>query len=134
MSGRTGELRRTALRRAGAAVALVMACFPCASAAQPEDLRRYAHTSWRVRDGAPGAVRHLAQGADGVLWIGSERGLFHFDGVRYERYEPPGQAPMSHGVYFLRRVLNRWLTQRHRGTERQAEISLCSRCSLRGSV
>ena len=101
MSGRTGKLTRAALRRAGAAAALVMACFPCAAAAQPEDLRQYAHTSWRVRNGAPGAVRHLAQGADGVLWIGSERGLFHFDGVRFERYEPPGQAPMPHGVFVL---------------------------------
>src|SRR5688572_33502273 len=47
-----------------------------------------AHTAWTVRDGAPGAVRGLTQGADGVLWIASERGLFQFDGVRFERFVP----------------------------------------------
>jgi signal transduction histidine kinase/ligand-binding sensor domain-containing protein len=60
------------------------------------------HTAWTVRDGAPGAVRGLAQGTDGVLWIASERGLFHFDGVRFERFDPaPGQVLPPRGVHVL---------------------------------
>ena len=71
-------------------IAGALACCPCAGlAAQVLDLGQYAHTAWRVQDGAPGAVRDLAQTADGVLWIASERGLFQFDGVRFERFEPP---------------------------------------------
>jgi signal transduction histidine kinase/ligand-binding sensor domain-containing protein len=71
-------------------IACGIAGWPCAPlAAQVLDLAQYAHTAWRVQDGAPGAIRDLAQGADGVLWIASERGLFQFDGVRFERFEPP---------------------------------------------
>jgi ligand-binding sensor domain-containing protein len=58
-------------------LAAALACCACAPGlAQSPDLGQYAHTAWRVRDGAPGAVRSFAQGADGVLWIGSEQGLF----------------------------------------------------------
>jgi signal transduction histidine kinase/ligand-binding sensor domain-containing protein len=83
-------------------IACAMACWPCALAAQVLDLAQYAHTAWRVQDGAPGAVRDLAQGADGVFWIASERGLFRFDGVRFEPFEPPpGQALVPHATQFL---------------------------------
>src|SRR5688500_18385240 len=86
-----------------AQLALFLACSPCAQAlAQSLDVSRFAHTAWTVHDGAPGAIRSLAQGADGVLWFGSERGLFQFDGVRFERFEPPpGQAVLPRGVHFL---------------------------------
>jgi signal transduction histidine kinase/ligand-binding sensor domain-containing protein len=72
-------------------------------AAQPAPaFTQLAHTAWTVRDGAPGAVRALAQGADGVLWIATEQGLFQFDGVRFARYEPPpGQVLQPHGIQFL---------------------------------
>ncbi|HLL47949.1 MAG TPA: two-component regulator propeller domain-containing protein, partial [Longimicrobiaceae bacterium] len=47
-------------------------------------------------------MRSFAQGADGVLWISSDRGLFHFDGVRFERYEPPpGQTLPPQGTHTL---------------------------------
>src|SRR5215471_3722410 len=38
------------------------------------------HKSWTARDGAPQGVRALALSPDGTLWIGSEGGLFNFDG------------------------------------------------------
>ncbi|HEX8271464.1 MAG TPA: triple tyrosine motif-containing protein [Longimicrobiaceae bacterium] len=84
-------------------LAAALACCACAPGlAQSPDLGQYAHTAWRVRDGAPGAVRSFAQGADGVLWIGSEQGLFQYDGVRFERFEsPPGQARLPLGVFSL---------------------------------
>jgi signal transduction histidine kinase/ligand-binding sensor domain-containing protein len=46
------------------------------------------HTSWTVKDGAPGDVQALAQTTDGYLWLGTSAGLYRFDGVRFERYEP----------------------------------------------
>ena len=37
-----------------------------------------------------------------MLWIASERGLFRFDGVRFERFEPPpGQTLLPHGTHVL---------------------------------
>jgi signal transduction histidine kinase/ligand-binding sensor domain-containing protein len=69
---------------------------------RPRAFTELAHTAWTTRDGAPGAVRGLAQGADGVLWIASERGLYQFDGIRFERFEPPsGQALRPHGAHVL---------------------------------
>jgi len=47
------------------------------------------HAAWTVRDGAPTGVHALAQSADGVLWIGATTGLYRFDGVRFEPFEPP---------------------------------------------
>ena len=85
-------------------IACAMTCWPCAPlAAQGLDLAQYAHTAWRVQDGAPGAVKDLTQTADGVLWIASARGLFQFDGVRFERFEPPPGTtlPPDGGNYLL---------------------------------
>jgi len=47
------------------------------------DISQYAHTSWKIRDGfLKGYVLSIAQTQDGYLWLGTERGLFRFDGVR----------------------------------------------------
>ncbi|SEM36057.1 Two component regulator propeller [Luteibacter sp. UNCMF331Sha3.1] len=52
------------------------------------DLAQYYHTAWTVREGAPGQVTALAQTSDGYLWLGTQTGLYRFDGVRFERYRP----------------------------------------------
>ena len=52
------------------------------------------HAAWTIRDGAPTSVSALAQSADGFLWIGSLTGLYRFDGVRFEPFEPPGTQPL----------------------------------------
>ncbi|WP_052697652.1 sensor histidine kinase [Luteibacter yeojuensis] len=49
---------------------------------------QFYHTAWTVREGAPGQVTALAQTADGYLWLGTQTGLYRFDGVRFERYRP----------------------------------------------
>lgn len=59
------------------------------------------HVSWTARDGAPQMVLTMAQTRDGWLWLGSSTGLFRFDGVRFERYAPPGQALPSVGIGIL---------------------------------
>lgn len=60
------------------------------------------HTAWRAEQGAPSQISALAQTADGYLWIGSARGLFRFDGVSFEPYEPPpGVTLPSHNIYAL---------------------------------
>jgi signal transduction histidine kinase/ligand-binding sensor domain-containing protein len=46
------------------------------------------HTVWKARDGVPNDIVAIQQTRDGYLWLGTGEGLFRFDGVRFERYEP----------------------------------------------
>ena len=82
---------------------LLIALF-CTSASaldRERAISQFHHTSWRASDGAPSQISALAQTTDGYLWIGSARGLFRFDGVRFEPYEPPGVNLPSHNIYAL---------------------------------
>ena len=46
------------------------------------DVSQYAHKAWNIRDGFPKDIIHaIAQTPDGYLWLGTETGLFRFDGV-----------------------------------------------------
>jgi signal transduction histidine kinase/ligand-binding sensor domain-containing protein len=54
-----------------------------------QTLSQLYHTAWTQRDGAPADIEVLAQTTDGFLWLGSGTGLFRFDGVRFELFEPP---------------------------------------------
>ena len=56
-------------------------------------IAQFAHTAWGPKDGAPGVVKALAQSADGYLWVGSHDGLYRFDGVNFERYQPQSGGP-----------------------------------------
>jgi signal transduction histidine kinase len=51
---------------------------------------RLIHESWTFKDGAPEVTAALAQTEDGYLWIGAPAGLFRFDGVRFELFQPAG--------------------------------------------
>jgi len=54
------------------------------------DVSQYAHTSWTARDGFfKGNIYTIAQTPDGYLWLGTEFGLFRFDGVRSIHWQPP---------------------------------------------
>jgi ligand-binding sensor domain-containing protein/two-component sensor histidine kinase len=53
-------------------------------------ISQYAHTTWRIQDGVfSGAPHAITQTTDGYLWIGTEAGLLHFDGVRFVPWTPP---------------------------------------------
>lgn len=52
-------------------------------------LHDYRHDTWRRRDGAPGNISSIAQTTDGWLWIGTFDGLYRFDGLSFERFQPP---------------------------------------------
>ena len=65
-------------------------------------IKQFYHTAWTAKDGAPSQISALAQTADGYLWIGSALGLFRFDGVTFEQYEPPAGVQLpSHNIYTL---------------------------------
>jgi signal transduction histidine kinase/ligand-binding sensor domain-containing protein len=60
----------------------------CADAQTPvTGGQRIIHQSWTFQEGAPQVVSAVAQSADGYLWLGTESGLYRFDGVRFERFQ-----------------------------------------------
>jgi signal transduction histidine kinase/ligand-binding sensor domain-containing protein len=67
------------------------------------DASQYAHTAWTVRDGfSLGNIYAMAQAPDGYLWLGSEFGLFRFDGLRSVLWQPPaGQHLPDHSINAL---------------------------------
>ena len=68
---------------------------PSAPAQQSaQTLSQLYHTAWTLRDGAPASIEAIAQTADGFLWLGSGTGLYRFDGVRFELFEPPAHQSM----------------------------------------
>jgi ligand-binding sensor domain-containing protein/signal transduction histidine kinase len=70
---------------------VVLLCCPCASALNPSfAVSQYAHKAWTVREGFfKGQITAIAQTPDGYLWLGTEFGLFRFDGVRSVAWTPP---------------------------------------------
>ncbi len=81
---------------------IVLRCVPALALDRDRSIAQFHHTAWSVSEGAPGEISALAQTTDGYLWIGSPRGLFRFDGVKFEEYKPqPGVELPSHGIYYL---------------------------------
>ena len=83
---------------------LVVLYAPCAFALDPAlDVSQYAHTAWKVSDGfTQGVILSVAQTPDGYLWLGTELGLYRFDGVRAVPWQPPaGQQLPGNRVYDL---------------------------------
>jgi signal transduction histidine kinase/ligand-binding sensor domain-containing protein len=72
-------------------IGILLAERPCAFALDPSlDVRQYAHKAWTVREGFfKGSLSSIAQTPDGYLWLGTEYGLFRFDGVRAVPWQPP---------------------------------------------
>lgn len=52
-------------------------------------ISQYGHTVWRVQDGYFGraAPISMTQSADGYIWLGTQAGLYRFDGVRFVRWK-----------------------------------------------
>jgi signal transduction histidine kinase/ligand-binding sensor domain-containing protein len=66
----------------------VMLCFPLQIFSADRSIAQFVHAAWGDKEGAPSGVLALAQTTDGYLWIGAVDGLFRFDGVSFERYQP----------------------------------------------
>ena len=66
------------------------------------DVSQYAHTAWTRRDGfSVGAVFAMAQTPDGYLWLGSESGLYRFDGIHAVLWLPAEGQPFRSAPFSL---------------------------------
>jgi PAS domain S-box-containing protein len=72
---------------------LALACSCAAALDSDRTIDQFAHTAWGPKDGAPSPVTVLAQTPDGYLWLGCPDGLYRFDGVVFERYQPQSGGP-----------------------------------------
>ncbi len=89
---RTGKGSRSVVRALEACLFFALACSRGAAFESDRSIAQYAHTTWGPKDGAPTAVLALAQSADGYLWLGSADGLYRFDGIIFEQYQPHSGA------------------------------------------
>lgn len=71
--------------------------------ANDRSIAQFVHTAWTAKNGVPANISALAQTTDGFLWLGTPQGLYRFDGVVFERYQPEaGSAfPSNHVVSLL---------------------------------
>jgi signal transduction histidine kinase/ligand-binding sensor domain-containing protein len=74
-----------------------------AKALDPQKLvSQFTHTSWTAKEGVPGSVRAIAQTPDGYLWLGTEAGLYRFDGLHFVAWEPIyGEQILGSAVWSL---------------------------------
>jgi signal transduction histidine kinase len=72
---------------------MAFCCSPVVAFESNLSISQFTHRAWSTREGAPGGVRTIAQTIDGYLWIGTNHGLFRFDGFKFERYEPQEGVP-----------------------------------------
>ena len=84
---------RYAVRTLEACLFFALACSRGAALESDRTIAQFAHTAWGPKDGAPSVVTALAQTSDGYLWLGSPEGLYRFDGVVFERYQPESGGP-----------------------------------------
>jgi ligand-binding sensor domain-containing protein/signal transduction histidine kinase len=56
---------------------------------------QYGHAAWRIQDGFfGGPVRAITQTNDGYIWVGTEAGLFRFDGARFVEWSSLAAEPL----------------------------------------
>jgi signal transduction histidine kinase/ligand-binding sensor domain-containing protein len=71
-------------RAALLAISLISSVDRIAALDPASHISQYGHTVWRVQDGYfGGSPQAITQTKDGYVWVGTEAGLFRFDGVRF---------------------------------------------------
>jgi ligand-binding sensor domain-containing protein/signal transduction histidine kinase len=81
------------------AVHVALCLVNSASALSPNKaISRYLRDEWSAEQGFPGGrVYAIAQTPDGYLWIGTEKGLVRFDGLRFQFFDPSSSPKFPTG-------------------------------------
>jgi ligand-binding sensor domain-containing protein/signal transduction histidine kinase len=80
--------RRWLLRSAIAGLAGVCLAVSASALDPTRAVSQYLHDSWGTERGWPGgSITAIAQTSDGYLWIGTDKGLFRFDGLNFHQFE-----------------------------------------------
>jgi signal transduction histidine kinase/ligand-binding sensor domain-containing protein len=85
--------------------------------AQRRGLQSFHHSSWSAEEGLS-AVFDIQQAPDGYLWLTTARGVFRFDGVRFESLDEATNSAVSNrdiDSVFVSRSGGVWLTTRTAG-------------------
>jgi signal transduction histidine kinase/ligand-binding sensor domain-containing protein len=91
----------------GVCLLLAMAPAPIFGDASDRTISQFVHTAWTAKDGVPANIVDIAQTADGFLWLGTPIGLYRFDGVTFELYQPEsGPAFPSNRINALQALNN----------------------------
>lgn len=99
----------------------LLACTSLFGLNTERSIGQFVHTGWSAKDGAPSDVWALAQTTDGFLWLGTAHGLYRFDGLTFERYQPQsGPAFQSSHISSLLALPNGdlWIGFRGKGVSR----------------
>jgi signal transduction histidine kinase/ligand-binding sensor domain-containing protein len=86
-------------------------CSSALAALNPSlDISQYGHTAWTFRNGfLDGAVYTIAQAPDGYLWLGTQTGVYRFDGVRAVPLPLPKLAGTEVGALLPARDGTLWM-------------------------
>ncbi len=87
------------LRFGVAAAAMLIFCATPSNAIDPHRvISQYVRDRWTVENEFPGgAVSSIAQTPDGYLWIGTDKGLFRFDGLSFRVFQQANPESLSIG-------------------------------------
>ena len=88
------------LRFGVTAAAILISCAIPSRAVDPRRMiSQYARDRWTVDNDFPGgAVSAIAQTPDGYLWIGTDKGLFRFDGFRFRVFQQASSESLPIGA------------------------------------
>ena len=85
-------------RLLSAGLICLLACVSISAQEWDRTITQFQHTAWGAKEGAPDQIEALAQTEDGYLWIGTHNGLYRFDGIAFEHYEPRSGGPFPGGA------------------------------------
>jgi signal transduction histidine kinase/ligand-binding sensor domain-containing protein len=82
------------------AIALLLCSTHVLSRDEPasQTLAELYHLGLTIRDGVPSSIEVIAQTQDGYIWLGTDVGLFRFDGKSFERYRPSSGEDLLPGT------------------------------------
>lgn len=99
-------------------------------------LKQAQHTVWGLQDGAPNRIVDITQTTDGFLWLGSQTGLFRFDGEHFTKYGLPSDPGQSWDVTSVSAFENNelWVGTRRSGIVRYKDGTLVQAYSVSDGI